>query len=440
MNHVSRETVLSAIILVLLWLEFQFPRSASPPPFESFLRSTPRNDRGGNAGPTGASFHVGDDVVGGMSVLGPGGSRLPHTKSRPERRLSPFSSYECSGGSQRFDRIALKRVPQLPPLDDPGYHFCLLRDVCLMGGVVTYYTDAALDAAVPQEASSKDGFPALYAGFRDQDIKAPLWRPNFLPGPRPQSLAFAPEDRVYVLDQLSYVENFGHLLVDNLLAAYSAAEVIGADVGDVQLLGIASCANTWDRGNVVASVPVEVLCERNVAAWNDALFSYPYLQPPHTTDMCFRELVVGAAPAFALWSVYLHRSSSVRLARAHVHSRLGVSPSIPLSGHTVLVLNKRLQYAAIEYAGLCTDVNIWALRITPPPYVVCVTPAHMTIVEQLRVQANATVLLAEVGSTGYGSLFARPGSSFISVVPSKGGNAKESQVFLFNTDVQVRVG
>jgi hypothetical protein len=48
---------------------------------------------------------------------------------------------------------------------------------------------------------------------------------------------------------------------------------------------------------------------------------------------------------------------------------------------------------------------------------------------------NATVTVAEHGSTNYLSMFQPPGSSLIMVVPYR-SEAKEPQVMLYNTDVQ----
>jgi len=86
-------------------------------------------------------------------------------------------------------------------------------------------------------------------------------------------------------------------------------------------------------------------------------------------------------------------------------------------------------------------VQAWALGVTPVPRVDCVVPAELPIAEQLALQAEVTVYVAEAGSTGYGAaLFARPGSSLICVVPfipKFPSRAKEAQVFLFTSDVQV---
>ena len=60
--------------------------------------------------------------------------------------------------------------------------------------------------------------------------------------------------------------------------------------------------------------------------------------------------------------------------------------------------------------------------------------ADLNVREQLEVIADATVTVAEHGSTNYLSLFQPRGSSLLMIVPS--GEAKEAQVMLYNTDVQ----
>jgi len=313
----------------------------------------------------------------------------------------------------------------------------------MVGGAVTYFADFALAIAAPPAAGATIADADVFLGQFQFTAAQGLWQPAVLAGPRPSHLPFAPEDRTYVLDDLSFAENFGHLLMDNFLAAYAAAEVLGLDPGDLQLLGQRDCAHFLDKGLVVGGARSEDMCARNVAVWGAALFSYPYLTPPYARDFCVRELVVGHAPGFALASSYAHRAATARAARAHAHARLGVPPSAPLQAHTVLVMLKHAEHALVAIPELCSLVEAWVAALQPPPQLLCVMPAGLGLEEQLRLQANVTVYVAEAGSTAYGAaLFGRPGASLVSVVPgTRPGNiklplAKEAQVFLATTDVQ----
>ena len=411
------------------------------------LRLAPTDESGvaGSYGAVASELYVDESVIGAALPLPPGGALPPRRHALPlPARLSDFSSFSCSAGSQRLDAslaLPLEQLQTGEAFTAPRHRMCVLWDVCMVGGEITYYADEVLAAAAPPSSGASpidvDVFLSAYYFSTQQG----LWKPRVVASARPPELPFAPDDRVYFYDELSYAENYGHLLIDNILAAYAAAEVLDVDAGDIQLVGALSCANMHDKGLVIAKMRAEDRCALNLAAWSEALLTYRYLEPPYATDFCFRQLVVGYAPSFALSSAYAHRAATARAARLQAHARLGVPSSVPIEAHRVLVLLKRPEHAAALIPGLCELVQAWALGVAPVPRVDCIVPAELSIAEQLALQADVTVYVAEAGSTGYGAaLFARPGASLICVVPfipRYPSKAKEAQVFLFTSDVQV---
>lgn len=414
----------------------------------SFIPNLPKIKTHGNFsnngyGPSSADSHVGEEVVGEEIPLNPevslGSRTVTHT---PSMQLTAFSSFLCSAGNQVFEEAMIlpQTILKTPvSLTSPRHRLCMFNDVCIVNGAVTYYLDDTLESVSPIGTSIQDIELFLSAHYFYHDLGK--WKPNIVHGPRPTELAFAPEERVYVLDELTYSENFAHLLIDNLLSAYAAFEVFGLDITEAQIIGMRDCDHFLDKGLIIGGVPSEVACKRNVASWTAALFTYPYLQPPYRNNFCVRKLVAGQGPAFALSSSYAHRSTTARLARHHAYTRLGISEEDPIVEHKIIVLLKRAEHAAIQIPDLCSLVEEWALGLNPTPMVECFMPATLDIPEQLQKQVTGTVYVVEAGSTGYGAvLFARPSASLISLVSDKqprAKEAKEAQVFLFTIDVQV---
>ena len=353
----------------------------------------------------------------------------------------------------------MSQLPGLPSIGDARSRLCELRDVCFtVDGGVEFFVDEALEAAAPAGLRAERVL-RVYAGAHAFLTTRALWSPVFVRGPRPAARDFAPDDRVFVLDELSYAENYAHLLIDDIFPALGAADAFGYDARDVQLVGTGECVRSPNaRLKLYDGGRADDACRANVARWVPALLSYPYAAPPFHRAWCARRLLVGAAPSFSLSSTSPGRAALARAAREAAHSRAGVPPAAPLAAHTILVLVKKPLAMGVLYPELCRDVRAWAARLAPAPAVVCVTPADMGVREQLEVMANATVYVAEAGSTGYGAaLFGRAGAVFLSLMPLAAFDnttarfakealtadsttahfAKEGQVFLFVADVQV---
>ena len=314
---------------------------------------------------------------------------------------------------------------------------CLLRDVCFIGGKLTYFVDDELEAAGPSSASSASAL-ALYTGYDS----SPKWENKqlnftFKHTPRPAHPPFAPTDRTYLLSELSYAENFGHLLIDTIIPAFAVADVFGLDMEHVQLLDTRSCETTATNSFVDMEGNLgDELCRRNLERWLVPLFTHPMLQSP-IADSCYERLIVGYALSFSLQGMFAHRASAIRVMRHRMYDSLGVPPTFMGTSHKIAVLEKRVERAPTEYPGngLCKDVRVWAERLRPMPEIICFVPALLTVKQQLRHMVAASLVVAEHGSTTYLSLFQTVGSSLLIAVPDN-KHAKEVQVLLYNTDVQ----
>ena len=316
-------------------------------------------------------------------------------RSLPEARPSLFSSFECTAGSQRFlsEEFSLQTTqrPNFPEAGSTAMRTCLLRDVCIAGSEILYFEDEELESSTPllfllsafnlsrgifyQETPPyADGM--FYKGYLSQQL-GEATVPTAVYGPRPAHYKVLRSDRVYVLDELSYGYNYGHMLIDSVLPAYSIAEAYGVDIGSVQMVGWRSCETLRYDTNPAP-------CRANMARWMNNLFDHPYLEPPYNDPVCFRQLLVGQSGSMALNGMYLHRSQAIRKARLRLHQRLGVPASSRFTAHTVVVHKKRQMVVATQFSFLCESVKEWAQRLTPVPNVICSWTADLEPKEQLE--------------------------------------------------------
>lgn len=358
--------------------------------------------------------------------------RRPHVSAR----ASNFSSFECAGGSQKYDGLPLLK-PRLPnvPIDDPSWRVCIFRDVCMVDGELTYYVDPAAEEATPPNLrmssfSTGVGTGLFYLGFIDYRMSGISMAPNTVAGARPPELKVHPDDRLFVLDDYSFVGTFSHVLIDHVMAAYSAAELFGADVADLQFVGKRTCEQIA-FGDAAA-------CRRNTAAWFPIFSRHKYLEAP-VANQCFRRIVAGHVGPFNCDLPYLHRATSSRAMRMKALQAVGISAGDLPTAHLVLVFVKVQEMSDIGLPRLCDDAKSWAGQLSPPPAVKCIAPKDMTIREQIDAIRHATVTFTEHGSTSYGALFQTPGSCIIVINPEGPidlRHTKEVQVLNFVSDVQ----
>lgn len=243
---------------------------------------------------------------------------------------------------------------------------------------------------------------------------------------------FAPTDRVYLYGTLGYSQNYAHVLLDNVLPAYAASQIFGFNVSSAQLVGRASCDNFYMADGAANTG----FCNKNLERWMAPFFDHPFMAPPHA-DMCFGQLITGHEASLGLNGLYLHRSTAIRAMRHRLLSANGIPTShrFPLQ-HAIVVINKVVLTAPVEVPDLRKTVLSLVSSFFPPPPVTCLTFPSMSVQDQLLAVRNASLVIAEHGSTTYSSMFHEEGSSFIAVL-LPGVEAKEVQVLLYNTDVQM---
>ncbi len=384
-------------------------------------------------------------------------AEAPPAASRNAARLTSFSSFECTAGSQTFENSlqSTQRVCSgLPQANDAIMRTCMLRDVCFVAGELTYYADPELERTTPEmfrlqtllnekpvglgvDVPTGIGTGFAYTGYLSGCQRNARFLPRVVLGPRPAGLPFHEDDRVYIMGELSHSQNYGHLLVDSVLPTLSVADAFGLAPAQTQYVGFTNCSTFAMAVGETPQGPNSVVCERQVERWMVPILSRPPLFPPHA-DGCFRRAIYGHEHQFSLGGMYLHRSAAMRTARLQLHRALGVSPHVDFSvrTHKVVVLQKVPLYTAEFLTTMCENVKRWAAAIEPQPDVECFKPGEFSVKKQLETISTATTVVAEHGSTSYMSMFQPPGSSLLILVPSVDLTPfKEVQVLLYNTDV-----
>ena len=185
---------------------------------------------------------------------------------------------------------------------------------------------------------------------------------------------------------------------------YASAAIYGVSSSDIQHVGVTTC-NTMPQATLFSPLSHKqenISCAENFERFYAPLMRYPYLEPPHV-DMCFPAFIIGQEGVFSYaGDELLDRGPITRTMRARLHASLGVPmDEPPPAAHHILVWEKTPAYALSTYPNLCDDVTSWAAIIDASLTVLCIEPASLSVAEQLRHVARATVVFSEHGSTTY---------------------------------------
>jgi hypothetical protein len=347
---------------------------------------------------------------------------------------SPYTTFTCTAGSQAFEKPWHVFTTDYKPPDSPIYRMCLVRDMCVINGVPTFYVDPAAEARAPEILRA--GALRLFLGPFEASM-AQLGAPAVVRGPVPaHKLPYAPRDRLWSLTTLNNAQNYAHVLLDTVLPAYAVADFFGVAPEDVQHALLSNCdtfANAqWVSKGSGASFASQ--CWANFEKWYALLMPHPPRDAgAGAGDACYGAAVLGEAGPFsiALFGGHFSRAAPARALRRRALAAVGLAVDAPPPrAHRVLVL--RISASGTPaVAGLCERV---AAAAGGRP-VECLTPGDLSVRDQLEALAGATVVVCEHGSTGYAALFMSPGASLVMVVPTSAPDAKEGMVLLFLPDV-----
>jgi len=349
-----------------------------------------------------------------------------------------------------------------------GYRLCLLHDVCVVDGEVTFYVDPKADALLPASMRlSAFSSGLLYKGAYEATVaKAEV--PRVVSGPRPPSASYAsPRDRLYLLNSLNNAQNYAHLLLDTILPAFSVALFYDLEIQDLQHAGLSTC-DTFPNSNWVLkgekSASFSAACWGNFEKWYDVIMPHPFLNaatglPAESGSaggkhaaaqhqpICYANAVMGHDSMFstALFAGHMSRAAPSRAIRERAFRfffgkppPMELPPSSSTKKQVALVLTSMRPTS--EDSGVSASLCKRTKEAVLPTWqgtadVLCMAPATMALKEQLLHLSNAAMVISEHGSTGYAGLFMTPGATLILVTPKGEKVAKEGHVLLFLPDI-----
>lgn len=243
-------------------------------------------------------------------------SLLPRIAISSDESSRLFSSIQCIGGSQILDTQslswAMRQGDQLSkfPMNDPEHRTCLLRNVCIDHGNLTYYITDFHHANIPIDY--------LPEGFNGRVTHLAHLRGFTMPietvvGNIPKKHIWSEIPLTY-LDANSWSFNYGHYLIDNVLPAFTAAKLFNLPFSDSQQIFETKCRlfttleESFSRRRVDFNKSMgtyQSVCLERLNGMGEYFFDHLplYVDDIRSSALCFKKLMVGQGSSFGLKSV-----------------------------------------------------------------------------------------------------------------------------------------
>jgi hypothetical protein len=341
-----------------------------------------------------------------------------------------YSSYQCAGagGTQRFpENWKLQRTNSAFPSGlDRTFTVCKFENICYVDGKLTFFGDPELFPHIPSSIKPWTGMVATsYLKPRSLEITTQL-------GPMPDSLPLGEHD-VYLLQSSSFSDNFGHMMIDDMMPGFIALDMFDLHTDAVRIIMNPGCffEQHWYM-NPTYKIPRKEICEKNYRLWSKYLWDAPiWMEKDTPKNVCFRTAIAGHSSAFSLSSLELARGGFLRRFRDRVYSRLPsggkMLPPQPTHKHHILVCSKNVGFTPNDWKSICSDVQKSVSSFTPIPEIVCEDLSTMPLENQIALIAKATIIVAVHGTVSYAALFARDRTVLIAVGTQE---LKEPQILL----------
>lgn len=365
-----------------------------------------------------------------------------------------YSSHQCIGGSQVLETKSMKWAMRQGqgeftlnryPLNEAEFRTCLYRNICLIGGTLTYYISNNTKVNTPNDY--------LPDGFDGKMIHTGHLRRSTLPIQTVVSNAGIPKEYQYhsvknvFLDANSWTFNYGHYLNDNVLPAYFAARIFNIEFNSIQQLFETNCrlfetlpANFADR---------LVDYNRSMGTYRqaclnklDGMYHYFFEHTPiyvdllSTTNVCFKQLVGGHGSTFGLKSVENTRGIIVRELRDYILNNKLPKDLLNSKQEDLILVGLRTVGTAggAVIPDLCNTVTnaLQQLPLYKDKYrIECFVPSHLSFEDEVKMVRRAKILVSVHGTISYMSLFTRDGTQYVSIADPK--EFKENQTLLYLT-------
>lgn len=367
-----------------------------------------------------------------------------------KKKKDKFTSFQCIGGSQVLRTESFKQASvKVWPLNNPEFRTCKYRNICLVNGTLTYFSQHAEDSIVPKEL--------LPRGFEGNVNHLSYLRAFTMPihtiyGKIPADYAFH-STKIMFLDSNSWSFNYGHYLNDNVIPTFIAAKLFNVPFEGSQQLFESNCRlfSTLEP----AFSDRLVTYNRSMGTYRhacleklDKLYTYFYDIAPiyadqlTTKSLCFDTMITGQGSSFGLKAIAMSRGYFFREFRDYVLKRIKLkAPEVSKEKDYMILVGLR----TVGSAGgsiihdLCDQVKASLQHISndlyrQKYYVQCFVPSDQGFVQEIEWVQKAKIIISVHGTISYMSLFSRDGTIQLSI--ANPNELKENQMLLYATHFQ----
>lgn len=371
------------------------------------------------------------------------------TTCSAEDAKSKYSSFQCIGGSQYMDTETMRQAAMTKfPLNDPEHRTCLFRNVCVDGGKLQFYISPERAATLPKEYQI-DGFNGKM--FHIGHLREYTLSMETVKSAVPTDIPFS-HSKITFLDANSWSFNYGHYLLDNVLAAFTAATTFNIPFHGTEQLFETNCARFSVLDDAFTNRLVtynksmgsyKQACLEKLDGMHQYFFDYRpmYIDKLGSNKFCFDKLMVGQGSTFGLKSIDLSRGAVMRQFRDFVVKRIGKRKGLyPPPQEDIILVGLRTPGAAggALIDDLCGHVTK-ALSTLSDAYsskfkVECIVPSTMSFEDEIFHAQKAKLIVTLHGTISYLAMFARDGTQQLSIANPK--ELKENQMLLYATHIE----
>jgi hypothetical protein len=364
------------------------------------------------------------------------------------KHLPKYSSFQCIGGSQVLNSESLKQATVYNfPLNNAEHRTCLMKNVCLLDGELTYFVSQELQTSVPEDYQLNGFHGSMFHTGHLRGFTLPFKTVNHS---IPSDYSFT-DSTISFLDANSFSFNYGHYLIDNVITAFAAAKIFNVPFVDTQQVFETNCVRFANLDDAYTNRLITFnrsmgtyrqACLEKLDGMYSHFFDYPpiYIDQSKGKNMCFRRLMVGQGSTFGLKSVDLSRPIYMREFRDFVLRRIYAQKHIsPPPQENMILVGLRTVGAAggALINDLCAQVtNAFShIPVYNTTFVVkCIVPSAMSFEDEIFHAQRAKIIVTMHGTISYLSLFSRDGTQQLSIAHPK--EFKENQILLYSTHFQ----
>lgn len=354
-----------------------------------------------------------------------------------EESAHVYSHFRCIGGSQTFPGITLQKTQVghgWPEANVDGNRVCLFENVCWVDDHLVFYEDPSLRAITP-DFLWPESFTANGGDLVHLNYLGTKWSPVIEKGPLPKEAPLN-SSVTFLFGQNSYSDNFGHLLIDDLIPALQGLSVFNLPLDHGLLLFSDLCENLGSKDiNPYVNRPRKEVCLDNFRVYTPLVMGRPavdMMEEWKGQTICMKNLIAGHSSTFSLRTLDVERGPSIRSARDRIVQHLGLAGLPRPTAQSIMVLVKKPGFiGAPTWPTLCEDTKVAMEAIDPSIPVRCFDPIQQDVMTQVKNSLESTIVIAEHGTTSYGALYGHDGTVLLSIADR--AQAKEVQINLYAT-------